>query len=421
MLHESQHVRVTADDGIATLWLDFPGTPVNPLSAVRLREVGCAVEAVRRNPAIEILVVRSAKPAGFCGGFDPAALGSLVTDADATAFAATGQRVLTALRDAPFVSVAFVHGPCLGPGLDLALACDHRLAVTGPDAWVGFGDQPTFWGGRTRLTALLGQRTAERFASGRWTAREAARLGVFDKAFCERRAKIELRAWLDRIQRHPRKRKPGWRSWFRDESVELVEERRRFRVLVRNGRLIDESGPTVFDTLNPLQPLTSLALVGSGLRIGHLAGEFAMRGTRVRICGLRTCDFTDAIRRGRLTPLEAEQAATLVTGHPDAETVGGDLVYVDPSAVSAAGFVERELSPRSILAVPPAALPRVLRLATCPGRVVGLEVEDVTATLTAHDDSTPDALASASRWLTDIGYRLHGVRQSAPVRSLVTV
>ncbi len=412
MLHESEHVRVHADDGIATLWFGFPGTPVNPLSAARLREVGSAVEAVRRNPAIEILVVRSSKPGGFCGGFDPAALQSLVTDIDAAAFAATGQRVLTALREAPFVSVAFIHGPCLGPGLELALACDHRLAVTGPDAWVGFGDQPTCWGGRSRLTRGEGKR----FALGRWTAREAARLGVFDKAFCERRAKIELRAWLDSVQRLPRKRKPLWREWFRNESAELAAERRRFRALD-----LGEPDPQLFDTLNPVQPLTSVGLVGNGLKIRQLAGEFAMRGIRVGMCGSQACDFTDAIRCGRLTPLEAEQAAARVTIHPDAETVGGDLVYVDPSAVSAAGFVERELPPRAILAVPPSALPRVLRLAIRPGRVIGLEFDDDSATLTSHDDSTADAPAAVAGWLTDIGCRVRGVRQALPVRSLVTV
>lgn len=420
MLHESQHVRVTADDGIASLWLNFPGTPVNPLSAARLREVGCAVEAVRRNPAIEILVVRSAKPGGFCGGFDTGALRSLVTDIDTAAFAATGQRVLTALRDAPFVSVAFIHGPCLGPGLELALACDHRLAVTGPDAWVGFGDLPTCWGGHSRLTTLLGRRTTERFASGRWTAREAARLGVFDKAFCERRAKIELRAWLDRQQRGPRKRKPNWRDWFRNEAAGLADERRRFRIAVHAGT-VPPFEPEVGDALNPIQPLTSVGLVGNGLKIRDVASAFAMRGTRVRICGDQPCEFTDAIRRGRLTPLEAEQAAARVTVHPDAETVSGDLVYIDSSAVSAAGFVERDLPPRAILAVPPAALPRVLRLAARPGRVVGLEADDDSATLVSHDDSTPDALASVSQWLTDIGCHVECVRQSVPLRSLVTV
>lgn len=420
MLHDSQHVRVSADDGIATLWLDFPGTPVNPLSAARLQEVGGAVEAVKRNPAIEILVVRSAKPGGFCGGFDPAALRSLVTDIDAAAFAATGQRVLTALRDAPVVSVAFIHGPCLGPGLELALACDYRLAVTGPDAWVGFDDQPTCWGGLVRLTSRYGLRTAERFAAGRWTAREAARLGVFDKAFCERRGKIELRAWLDRLQRHPRKRKPGWRERFRNEAAELAAERRRFRTRgepAPQGSRVSETP----ELLNPIQPLTSVGLVGNGWNIRHLAGEFAMRGIRVRMCGSQSGDFTDAIRRGRLTPLEADQATARITVHPDAETVCGEMIYIDGSAVSAAGFVERELPPRAILAVPPSALPRVLRLAARPGRVVGLELDEGSATPVAHQGGEADALAAITQWLTDIGCQVREVRQFQPVRSLVTV
>jgi hypothetical protein len=146
-----------------------------------------------------------------------------------------------------------------------------------------------------------------------------------------------------------------------------------------------------------------------------------MRGIRVRMCGSRTCDFTDAVSRGRLTPLEAEQATARITVYPDAEAVSGDLVYVDPSAVSAAGFVERELPPRAILVVPPSALPRVLRLATRPSRVVALEVDEDTATVISHDDSTPDTLAAVAGWLTDIGCRVQGARQSVPLRSLVTI
>ena len=64
VLYESAHVRVAADDGTATLWLDLPGDQPNRLAADAVNEIGRAVEVVRGNPFVELLVVRSAKPAG---------------------------------------------------------------------------------------------------------------------------------------------------------------------------------------------------------------------------------------------------------------------------------------------------------------------------------------------------------------------
>ena len=68
MLFESAHVRVTAEHGTATLWLAFPGEPVNALDLARLRDLDAALAVVGTNPFVRILVVRSAKPAGFCAG-----------------------------------------------------------------------------------------------------------------------------------------------------------------------------------------------------------------------------------------------------------------------------------------------------------------------------------------------------------------
>ena len=46
MLFESAHVRVTAEHGTATLWLAFPGDPVNALDLARLRDLDAALAAV---------------------------------------------------------------------------------------------------------------------------------------------------------------------------------------------------------------------------------------------------------------------------------------------------------------------------------------------------------------------------------------
>src|SRR3954471_551566 len=105
MLFESAHVRVTAEYGVGTLWLNFPGDPVNALDLARLRELDAAIVATETHPGIGILVVRSAKPAGFCAGLRPAALDTLRNPA---ALAWFGQTVFNRLAALRAVTVAFI-------------------------------------------------------------------------------------------------------------------------------------------------------------------------------------------------------------------------------------------------------------------------------------------------------------------------
>ncbi|MBM3978978.1 MAG: enoyl-CoA hydratase/isomerase family protein [Planctomycetes bacterium] len=201
MLFESAHVRVTAEYGVGTLWLAFPGAPVNALDAPRLTELSAAVAAIERDPFLNVLVVRSAKPAGFCAGLHPGA----ADVSDRVAFAAHGQRALARLAAVPFVTVAFIDGPCLGAGLELALACDRRVCVATPATHLGFPQRFTCFGGGPRLRQRLGRKAQALIESGHTlSGREALALGLVDRACCARRAKIELRTVLDELERRPR-------------------------------------------------------------------------------------------------------------------------------------------------------------------------------------------------------------------------
>jgi enoyl-CoA hydratase/carnithine racemase len=302
MLYESPHVRIEAADGVATLWLEFPGSPVNVLTPARLAEIDRGLSAATASPHVEVLVIRSGRPAGFCGGHDPDRLADLITDDARTAFAVIGQRALNRLAAVELVTVAFVEGPCLGPGLELALACDYRLAVAGPDSWVGFPDAsrglPPCWGGATRLRRLLGRRADPILAGDILTAREAQRVGLFDDAFSTRRGKIELRTFLDRLQRRPRKRRDGWaRRDLPSVAEGLAAERVKFREALRSPT------PPCPKPAEPTGPDDQTAI---------RAVEMALRGATVAVVAdsargvLRA--LAEAVRRGRVTPLEAEQA-----------------------------------------------------------------------------------------------------------------
>jgi len=285
---ERNHVRLTIDHGIATLWLDFPGQPVNALDLARLAEIEACLTTACRDPHIEVLVIRSDRPAGFCGGYDGETLRCLASDEEAAAFARIGQRILNHFSSVEPVTVAFLEGPCLGSGWELALACDYRLAFARPDSWIGFPNAPQIppcWGGLARLG-----RSAKSFRDGQIrTAKETVRLGLIDDAFSARRAKVELQNWLDRIASRPRKRTRI------APPMGLAEERFAFREAMRLGR---------HRSLNRLPeelPDHATQAVERALRGDTIVT--AAKEIEVRLL------LEIALARGRVTPLELEQAS----------------------------------------------------------------------------------------------------------------
>jgi enoyl-CoA hydratase len=339
MLFESAHIRVTAEHGTATLGFGFPGEPANALDLARLRELDAALRALSAHLP-NVLVVRSALPGRFCAGLHPRAMASLAHPTDRAAFAWYGQEVFDRLARLDAVSVAFIDGPCLGAGLELALACDYRVCVARPTTHLGFPDRFACFGGSARLRHLNPR--ANLLTSGETlSGREARALGLVDVACCERRAKIELRSFLDRLEMRPVKpRRPA-------ELTGLAAERRAFAARVdltprpppRSGK--GEQAPSRFGEglgrglSNPLQPFPDvIGLLGDDANAARVAAEVALRGGSVVVCGDRAGVFAGidaALARGFVTPLEAEQARSRVRG---SDTLCGfdraGLVFVAP-------------------------------------------------------------------------------------------
>ncbi|MGI9241351.1 MAG: 3-hydroxyacyl-CoA dehydrogenase NAD-binding domain-containing protein, partial [Verrucomicrobiales bacterium] len=108
------------------------------------------------------LVFETAKPGIFIAGADLKSIDEDSTDE----FIALGQRVFDRIADLPLPTVAAIDGACLGGGLELALACDYRIASRRPASKVGLpetklGILPA-WGGSTRLPRIIGLRPALR-------------------------------------------------------------------------------------------------------------------------------------------------------------------------------------------------------------------------------------------------------------------
>jgi 3-hydroxyacyl-CoA dehydrogenase/enoyl-CoA hydratase/3-hydroxybutyryl-CoA epimerase len=127
--------------------------------------------------------------------------------------------VFDRLAGLPFPTVAVIHGHCLGGGLELALACRHRVAREDEGTRLGLpevrlGIHPGF-GGTVRLPALIGVLPAlEMMLTGRSvSARQAHKLGLVDDIVPERHLLAAASACLGTRRAHRpawSKRLPGW-------------------------------------------------------------------------------------------------------------------------------------------------------------------------------------------------------------------
>jgi enoyl-CoA hydratase/carnithine racemase len=119
-------------DGVAWITLDRPAV-LNALDTPLAAALADRAEAAAGDPDVLLVVVRGAGRA-FCSGMDRQAL---ARGAIGEAFYRHWIRALNCLEDMPKISLAVLHGHSIGGGLQLALACDLRLATR--DAVIGLG------------------------------------------------------------------------------------------------------------------------------------------------------------------------------------------------------------------------------------------------------------------------------------------
>jgi len=173
-------IRLAVAGAVAVATLQRP--PVNAICEAwveRLREV------VREARQARVLLVRSGEKA-FSAGADLALMRSRFASgagrAKMVALARKMQRAFAMLEASPLVSIAEIGGAAMGGGLELALACDFRIASAAaklglPEARLGLLPGA---GGTQRLTRLCGEAIAKRLILGAEAVdgEEAARLGI---------------------------------------------------------------------------------------------------------------------------------------------------------------------------------------------------------------------------------------------------
>jgi 3-hydroxyacyl-CoA dehydrogenase/enoyl-CoA hydratase/3-hydroxybutyryl-CoA epimerase len=197
------------DDGIAWLLFDREGASANTLSAGLIEELDAVLAALEsQRPAG--LVVRSAKKSGFIAGADVNEFRGATDPWPVEIAIDRAHAVIDRLEALKIPTVAVIHGFCLGGGLEVALACQSRIAIDGarfgfPEVMLGL--HPGL-GGTVRFTRLVNPMQAMTLMLTGKTidARKAKSLGLVDAVTQERHVRNAVR---DAVFGRLKRAKPG--------------------------------------------------------------------------------------------------------------------------------------------------------------------------------------------------------------------
>ncbi len=193
-------IKLNIDKQVATVTLDHP--PVNALSDTMVDRLENILDQIEAEKDISVLHLRSALKV-FCAGADLSQMQELLTTPagcdSMIEIVRNIQHVLFRLEKIGVVTVAELGGAALGGGLELALACDLRVAANEaklglPEASLGLLPAA---GGTQRLPRIVGEAVSRRLILGAEVidGREAARLGLVQWSI----TRNDLATWTSKL------------------------------------------------------------------------------------------------------------------------------------------------------------------------------------------------------------------------------
>lgn len=175
-----QHVHYTLDGGIAVITMDSP--PVNAFTDALHDDFLAVLHSLARRDVRAAIITGTGKY--FQAGGDMNRFLTLQTLADAEAFVRMAQAFMDTIAATPYPTIAAINGYALGGGLEIALACDLRIAAA--DATLGLPEAKygilAGAGGTQRLARLVGPGRAKwlMYTGRQVSAGQAHVLGVVE-------------------------------------------------------------------------------------------------------------------------------------------------------------------------------------------------------------------------------------------------
>src|SRR5436305_841910 len=176
---ELETMRCELDGHLARLRFNRPEA-LNAANWSWVQDLVSATDYLAQSTQTRVVIV-SGEGRAFCSGLDTKDLakGNLSID-----WFETWERGVTALANLKAISIAAIHGYCLGGGLQVALACDLRIAATNAVLSIPAVREGVVAAlGPMRLTRLIGAGPAKRLCllGERFTPEQGLALGVIDE------------------------------------------------------------------------------------------------------------------------------------------------------------------------------------------------------------------------------------------------
>ena len=207
-MSETKHyesIIVKKEEGVGWLTLNRPHR-LNTLTSEMIDEMSSALNDFEADKEIKCIVITGTGDKAFSAGADVTAFTG-VTPATAVEASSKGQALYTRLERIGKPVIASLNGYALGGGLEMASACDFRIASE--DAQLG---QPEInlglipgWGGTQRLIRLVGLAKAKQMIllGDRISAEEAAKIGLVNKVVPKAKLHEETLAFAKRLADGP--------------------------------------------------------------------------------------------------------------------------------------------------------------------------------------------------------------------------
>jgi 3-hydroxyacyl-CoA dehydrogenase/enoyl-CoA hydratase/3-hydroxybutyryl-CoA epimerase len=183
----STALRVDVTDGIAVVTFDLPNESVNKFTRGVMAEFAALVDRFDMEDAIQAAVLVSGKSDVWIAGADVEEFLAFRSAEAATDMSRSAQALVDRVEHSRVPLVCAIHGACLGGGLELALACAHRIATEHPKTVLGLPETQLGLipgiGGTQRLPRLVGLQVAlDMILSARNVrAKKALQTGLIDE------------------------------------------------------------------------------------------------------------------------------------------------------------------------------------------------------------------------------------------------
>lgn len=194
-------VTFEADSAIGTITLRRP-EKFNALDIPMLDSLALAIEAAEVAGDVRVVLLRG-EGKGFCAGGDIEAWAQMSAADFQIKWIRHGHRVFDRLARLRQPTIAVLSGHALGGGLELAAACDFRVAeqhikIGLPETSLGVIPG---WSGTQRAVRRFGAQTVRRMALGgeMLTAAQALGLGIVDRAVETGAGLAEATSWAEKI------------------------------------------------------------------------------------------------------------------------------------------------------------------------------------------------------------------------------